>query len=340
MTKHLYRPQVKSHAQAGLSLVELMVSIAIGLALMVIILQIFLGTKDAHRVTENQSRLQENGRYIMEEMARDIRMAGYLGCSKNARINLMVKGTAGSWATFNEPIHGYETVTSTMGLSSAEVLSGTDVIRIQRSSAADSNLTGNLVSDNANIKIDSNPEGFADGETLIVSDCASADVFCANNVSSGGGQVTITHASSCNEGTAPKLSKLYGTNAQVMRLSTNIYYIGTGTGGCKAYMLCRKTLSGSSLVVEELIDNVENMQLEYGEDIDGDFNANRFLSAASVSDWNNIVSVRLNILLRSNSANLATSPQPYTLNGTVTTPTDYRIRRVFSSTVTLRNRTL
>ena len=331
MNKPADLSRLKAHAQAGLSLVELMVSIAIGLLLMVIILQIFVGSNEAHRVTENQSRLQENGRYIMEEMSRDIRMAGYLGCSKNAKINLMVKGTAGSWATFNDPVHGYESVTSTMGLTSAEVLSGTDVIRIQRSSAADANVTGNLIADNANIKIDGNPDGFAADDTLVISDCASADIFCASNVSSGGGNITITHSSSCNDGTAPKLSKLYGPHSQVMRLSTNIYYIGTGAGGCKANMLCRKTLSGSNRVVEELIENVDNMQLEYGEDIDGDFNANRFLSAASISDWNNVVSVRLNLTLRSNEANLATTTQPYP---------DRRIRRLFSNTVTLRNRTL
>lgn len=330
MNKFTHLLHARRHIQAGLSLVELMISVVIGLLLLVIILQIFLGSKDTFRMTENQSRMQENGRYIIQEMSRDIRMAGYLGCSKNAKINMMVKSTAGSWAKFNEPVHGYEAASTSMGLDPAEVLSGTDIIRVQRASEADANLTGNLIADNANIKIDSNPEGFADGDTLVVSDCANADVFCANNVSSGSGPITITHSNSCNDGTAPKLSKLYGPNAQVMRLSTNIYYVGTGSGGCPANMLCRKILSGADLAVEQLIDNVENMQLEYGEDTDGDATANRFVSATAVGSWSSIVSVRLSLTLRSNDVNLSASP----------TPADRRMRRVYSSTVTLRNRTL
>ncbi len=330
------------HAQAGLSLIELMISMALGLLLTVIVLQIFLGSKNTYRAVENHSRLQENGRYLMDEMSRDIRMAGYLGCSKNAKINLMVKSTADAWLMFNEAVHGYESADASTGLTAAEVLSGTDIIRVQRASAADANLTGNLESDDANFKLDGNPEKFAADETLIISDCASADVFCATAVSTAAKKITIAHAASCNEGTAPKLSKLYGADAQVMRLSTNTYYIGTGKEGCKANMLCRKVLKGKELVVEELIDGVENMKIQYGEDTDGDSTANRFVTAASISDWNNIVSVRLNLLFRSNDINLTTSPQPYTFNGTTTTPAanDRRMRRVFSSTVTLRNRTL
>ena len=332
----------KRRGQAGFSLVELMVSVAVGLLLLVIVLKIFLGSNDTYRVTENYSRLQENGRYIMDEMSRDIRMAGYMGCSKNAKIHLLVDSTDKSWATFNQAIQGYESVPSGLGLKEAEVMADTDIVRVQRASAADGNLTGNLETDDANIKISSNPDDFAAGDTLIVADCASADIFCATSVSSASGKVNIAHAKSCNGGTAPKLSKLYGPNAQVMRLSTSIYYIGAGSEGCEAHMLCRKTLSGSALVVEQLIDNVENMQLEYGLDTDGDAAANRFVSAPSVGDsnWNNVVSVRLHLLLRSSQSNLTPSPQAYTFNGATVTPTDRRMRRVYSSTVTLRNRTM
>lgn len=319
----------KRQSQSGFSLIELMISIVVGLVLVVIILQIFLGSKTTYRMSENNSRIQENGRYIIQEMSRDIRMAGYLGCSKNARINMMVKSTAGSWAQYNEPIRGYETASASMGLEATEVLSGTDIVRVQRASSSGA-MTGNLETDNANVKIDSNPDGYAKNDTLVVSDCANADIFCVNNVSVGGGQVTISHSGPCNDGSPPHLSKLYGSNAEIFRLSTNIYYIGTGTGGCPAYMLCRKTLKAGALVVEELIDNVETMQLEYGEDTDGDATANRFVSAPSVTDWNSIVSVRMRLVLLSNDGNLSASPNP----------ADRKLRKEFFSTVTLRNRTL
>ncbi len=328
--------------QAGLSLVELMVAVTIGLILMVVILQIFLGSKDSYRSTDNHARLQENGRYITEEMFRDIRMAGYRGCSKTASMNNIAEPVTNTWISFNEAVHGYERadLPPNFGLSAAEVLTGTDVIRVQGAFAPDVRLTGNMGTTNANIQITGNPDSFAADDILLISDCVNADTFRANNVSVSGGIVTITHPNSVNTGV--NLSKAYGINAEVMRLSTNIYYIGAGTAtDCPANMLCRKVLSGPNLIVEQLIDNVENMQLEYGEDTDGDLAANRFVNAATITNWNNIVSVRLHLLLRSNDINVASSPQPYTFNGaTPATPTDRRIRRVFSSTITLRNRTL
>lgn len=328
-------------AQSGYSLIELMISIVIGLLLMVAILQIFLGSKNIYRTTDNHSRLQENGRYIIEEISRDIRMAGYHGCSKHSTIRNIAKPVASTWVRFNEPVHGYDTVpvTPDIGLAASEVLSGTDVIRVQRAEGSDARLTGNMATTNANIQINGNPDQFQDDDILIISDCAKTDIFRANNVSSGGGTVTISHAASVN--TDVNLSKAYDEQAEIMRLSTAIYYIGSGSGGCPANMLCRKVLSGAVLVIEELIDNAQDMQLEYGEDTDADFTANRFVNATAITNWDNIVSVRVNLLLRSDDAHLTTSPQPYTFNSTTpTTPSDRRLRRVFSNTVTLRNRTL
>lgn len=333
------------YKQTGLSLVELMVSVAVGLILMVIIVQITVGSKDVYRSNDNQSRLQENGRYIIDEMSRDIRMAGYLGCAKNSKMNMQVKASLDDWKKFSEGIRGYESVSTGLGLDAAEVMAGTDFIRVQRASESNANQSGNLEADNANVQITSNPEEFVAGDTLLISDCASTDVFCANNVSNSGGKVTITHSTSCNADS--KLSKLYGATSQIMRLSSNVYYIGTGAGTasgvtpCPANTLCRKSLKGGVLVIEPLIDDVQDLQLEYGEDTDGDSAANRVVTAPSVIAWGNVVSVHLNILLRSHDANVVTSPQTYTFNSaSATTPTDRRLRRVFSSTVALRNRTL
>lgn len=328
--------------QAGLSLVELMVSIAIGLFLLAIVIQIFLGSKNNYRVTDSHSRLQENGRYIIGEISRDVRMAGYVGCAKSVTPNNIAEPTSDVWLRFNEAVHGYESVPSSpnIGLTSAEVLSGTDIVRVQRAHDTGAQLSGNLATDNANIQIDDNAAGIAVDDILVISDCVKADVFRANSVSSGGGGVTITHSAGSN--TVPKLSKAYEKKAQLMRLGTHIYYIGTGSGGCSANMLCRKKLSGITLTPEELIDNVENMQIEYGEDTDlmEDWTADRFVTAGSVADWKKVVSIRLSLLLRSKDANLATKPQTYTFNGTTVTATDHKLRRVFSTTITLRNRTL
>jgi type IV pilus assembly protein PilW len=63
--------------QRGLSLVEVLVALVISLFLLVGVIQLFIGGKQVYRYHDALSRLQENGRFTLEAMARDIRMAGY-----------------------------------------------------------------------------------------------------------------------------------------------------------------------------------------------------------------------------------------------------------------------
>ncbi|HMR72841.1 MAG TPA: PilW family protein, partial [Candidatus Saccharibacteria bacterium] len=51
----------------------------------------------------------------------------------------------------------------------------------------------------------------------------------------------------------------------------------------------------------------------------------------------NVFSVRISLVLRTADDNLVEAPQPYTINGVTTTPTDRRLRRVFTTTIALRN---
>jgi len=66
--------------QTGLSLIEIMISLLIGAFLLGGVLQIFIGSKQTYRMQQNMSRLQENGRFAMDFLAKDIRMAGYRAC--------------------------------------------------------------------------------------------------------------------------------------------------------------------------------------------------------------------------------------------------------------------
>jgi type IV pilus assembly protein PilW len=66
--------------QAGFSLVEIMIALLIGLFLMGGILQMFSASQQTYRMQSNLARLQENGRFALDFLARDLRMAGYWGC--------------------------------------------------------------------------------------------------------------------------------------------------------------------------------------------------------------------------------------------------------------------
>lgn len=66
--------------QAGLSLVELMVALAIGAILMLGVVQVFGASRTAYQLSEGMSRAQENARFALDFLQRDIRMAGHFGC--------------------------------------------------------------------------------------------------------------------------------------------------------------------------------------------------------------------------------------------------------------------
>lgn len=63
--------------QAGLSLIELMISIVLGFILMAAAISSMLSTKQTYEVNDDLSRAQENGRLALDLMVRDLRMAGY-----------------------------------------------------------------------------------------------------------------------------------------------------------------------------------------------------------------------------------------------------------------------
>jgi type IV pilus assembly protein PilW len=63
--------------QRGMSLVELMVAMTIGLIITVVIANLFLGTKQTYRTQDDLSRMQENLRFAFQVIGRTVRLAGY-----------------------------------------------------------------------------------------------------------------------------------------------------------------------------------------------------------------------------------------------------------------------
>lgn len=63
--------------QKGLSIIELMVALVVGMVLIAGVLQVFLSSRNTFAVNEAMSRVQENGRFALEFIARNARQAGY-----------------------------------------------------------------------------------------------------------------------------------------------------------------------------------------------------------------------------------------------------------------------
>lgn len=95
----------KSH---GVTLIELMIAITISSIVAIGIGSVYSSSKRSYKLQEEFSRLQENGRFAMNYIARFVRGAGYSGCS--SALNNMTNDidSAGEEFVFETGIEGYE----------------------------------------------------------------------------------------------------------------------------------------------------------------------------------------------------------------------------------------
>jgi type IV pilus assembly protein PilW len=327
MNKPLNKPR-----QRGFGLVEFMIAMTLGLVLLLGLGYVFLGTRGAFRTTENLSRMQDNARYALDTMGRDIRMAGYAGCGNLATIKVNIIA--------NPPVPAMTPASALVGYadgsslpSGAPAYATGDVLTITSAGGNGSNLTGNLAPQNANIQIVSNPDNFAANDVLMVTDCSQADVFRATSVANGGGKVTIAHANSSNTGNRVGT---YNASAFVMRIDQYSYFIGTNASGGRS--LYRTGLYAT----EELAANVHDLRFRYGLDTNGDGSVDSY--STTPGNWSQVVSVTVNLLVDSPDTNIATAPQTLVYNnGTFTAATEAaadqrRAYQVYSATFGVRNR--
>lgn len=77
---------MNSQKHSGYTLIELMVATALGVLLLGIVVAIYLGSKTTFRAAEGLARSQESTRFAMHFLKRDIRTAGYHGCSNGVSL--------------------------------------------------------------------------------------------------------------------------------------------------------------------------------------------------------------------------------------------------------------
>ncbi len=326
------RPLIKANRQAGLALVELMIAMLISLFLLGGMLQVFNSSRLTYRIHESTARMQETGRMALEVLSRDIRMAGFWGCasdSANVINNLNPSGT------------GYIDFAAG-GLVGVEGASGApDAFTVR--GGIDSGLGveppyGPQTS--ANVAV-ATGNGFEAGDILLISDCTNGDIFQLSNstADASGTLVHVTGAGSpgnvnvtnptCFGGSTHCLSKIYGADASVYSASETSYQINTGFSGEPA--LFRDGV--------EFLEGVEDLQILYGEDTNGSGVANYYVPASQVADMTRVISVRFAVVVRSLDENLSGGvAQGYTVLGAAQTAPDTRLRQVYTTTVSIRNR--
>ena len=89
---------------------------------------------------------------------------------------------------------------------------------------------------------------------------------------------------------------------------------------------------------QPVLDDLEQMQIYFGEDTDGDGVANRMMAPDDAAlNMDQVVSLRLNLLVRSGNDQQAMAAQSYFFDDANWEAEDTRLRRQYSITVALRN---
>lgn len=330
----------KSRLQAGLSLVELMVAITIGLLLLAGLSGIFISSSDSNRELQRSAQQLENGRYAIQVISQDLQHAGYYGQFSSA---LAVPAalpdpctipTALTATYFNDSapfaIQGYDSPATPPApisgcLSAANHQDGTDILVIRRANTTALAVGGTALSNEVYIQANST-------EVAVQFGAGAA----------------ITNATEADGATATLIKKRDNTAGEIRKYHVHIYFIApcsTGSGAligaeraCQASDAPLPTLKRLELRVPDaggalamhlvsLAEGIENFQVEYGIDDSpavinpdtnqiGDGVANCYktnpagggtdgpgcTAGAAVGSWVNVVAVKINLLARNTEA--------------------------------------
>lgn len=340
--------------QSGLTLVELMVATTLSLVLLSGVLLVFSANRTTYQMQTGLGNLQENGRYAIRQITADLQMAGFGGCLSPSLDPFVKVIAAGAPAFINdfansEFFDGDNNVTSG-AYDSINIYEGpdhngdgngdgTDWLEIRGPLRSGIRYVTQETVTTDDVKVRGLNTGIATDEYVMIADCGGADIFKATSVTDDGTDTEIAHGSS---GNAPaNLSRLYGSDAVVSQLMTHTYFVGeTGRSNAAGQPInALYRFDGTS--AQELVDGVEDLQIEYALDTDGDNDVDSFVDPDGVTNWNEVMAVRISLLLNSvESANTEAADYRYfPVGSTSISPpnTDFRLRQEFSALVSVRN---
>jgi len=318
----------------GLSLVELMVAMLLGVILSGGMVIAYLGAKQNSFYEEQLARIQENGRYAMRLLSRELVMAGFFaGAPTLEGVSPASVGADCSdqyWVL--DGSHSLEVVNDYPGQSipvSTSLTSftcmdddgislGTDLLAVKRT-AGEASLHRGVVAESLTAStVQSWYLRLASGEPQAWEKIAPIDLLDS------------------------ALADQSGTYWEAI---TRIFFIrghsDSQNQGDEIPTLCMETLAGDVMTSRCLVEGVENMQLEFGIDTDADGVPNQYKSAPSAEEMQHAVGAKIYLLLRSiHQISGFKDGKTYTLGQKVLKAKhDAYLRRVFSSTVFLRNQT-
>lgn len=308
------RPGVAARLQQlGLSIIELMVGIAIGLALVALMLQGFASSQATTNTSGLVSEYQTNGRYALEQLRREIRHAALsplLWEAGQLQVSTAAAGRNFGCGTgmYTGLMQGVQASNSTNPYAASCLATGTDRSWLQ-------------------------------GDVLVLRRLAltPATTFTSGvpyaRVSYGIGQIFL------GQETPPDLAQPRFDHA----LITDVYFINSFTNAPdetpRVPALYRLTLgpgANPTFVPELVASNVEHMKVEFAvTDSAGNV---RYRSPDQVTDWTTVNAVRLWLLVRASEPESGFASGSFAVGTLNYAPQDNFRRVLLSSTINLRNR--
>lgn len=326
-----------SRVAAGFTLIELMISLVLGLLVIAGVGSVFLANQNAYRTNTALGDVQESARMSFEFLARDIRSAGANPCG-TSKVDSVLKPGGDSMLYSAADIEGWDKATAVTDLpasgAGAPVVGGGGAIRL--ASARESGLAlESVTSPRANIKLDAPTTSIGAGDVLMLCDADKATVFQVTNYNQA--NKVVVH----NKGAGTPGNKTKCLNHPVPqdpsggdcnRFSPSSYlaipvnytwYVGENdVGGRSLYRYGRSQQATSG--VAEMVRGVQAMEISYHER-----GGAAYVAASSVGSWAEVNAVRLALTVRSRGL----QPGSTTGAGTDQQP----LERVFTTTVALRN---
>lgn len=329
------------HASFGFSLIELMIALVLGLLLIAGALSIFLAAREAFRVTEDLSRVQESGRVAFDLLARDVREAGGNHCANAVRVANVVSGRDSpywqNWANSFKGFDGSDAFTAPsfgFGGAASERVAATDALEVHSSEDLGMYVSEAMTSSQADFKVNAVPSDVKANDVLMVCDFRLVSLFKATGV----GAASISHgvgaSGNCSGGFSRDLSllckddalipaaawHLYGANAVISRPRSIRWFIGNNDSGGTSLYRAVIYPGGIQPGADEVAEGVTGMALTYISEGETGYRA-----AAGVADWSKVKAVRVELTLQS-QRKVGVDHQP--LNRTVSTVLALRNRNL------------
>ena len=321
----------------GITLVELLVALVLGVFLTMGVATVFLQNKSSYTQDDELARMQENARYAMRLISRELALAGLIGYYRLESDTIsgtptITNDCGTNWAVdLPSPIE-FENNVSTTPFSScidaADILTGTDVLVIRRSA------------DDFTVE-DGEPNTDAGLTTAAINAIASSEPNRIYLKKDGLNYSFITGSSVTTADTTS------GSGVDLWEYFAKVFYIRpySDSAGDNIPTLCVESLnSASSMTSSCYVEGVENLQFEFGIDTDADGVPNQFKPNPTAAELADAIAVKVYLLIRSiDPISGYENNKTYTLGNTLSTPfqpaetTNGYFRRVYSTTVMLRN---